>query len=73
MKEMICNVMYDKEVGPVEVKCTLLTTVKAPKDVKQGEDIVIIKEESEEYGTRYSIWDKKDYIKFVKNYEEKEK
>ena len=63
---MVCNVLYDKEVGPVQVKVTPLTSLAIPRDIKQGEEIIIVKEESEEYGVRYSIWDKKDWKKFEK-------
>lgn len=69
MKELECNVLYDKEVGSVTVKCKPLTIVKVPADIKEGTQIVIMQEDSEEFGTRYSIWNKKDYDKFVKNYE----
>ena len=70
-KELECNVLYDKEVGPVTVKCKPLTTLKVPAGIKEGTPIVIMQEDSEEFGTRYSIWNKSDYDKFVKDYEER--
>ena len=65
-----CNILYDKEVGPVAVKCKPLTTLNVPEGIKAGTPIVIMQEDSEEYGTRYTIWNKTDYDKFVKNYEQ---
>lgn len=65
-KELECNILYDKEVGPVEVKCKPLTTLNVPKGIKPGTPIVIMQEDSQEYGTKYTIWNKKDYEKLVK-------
>lgn len=67
MKQLECNVLYDKEVGPVTVKCTLLTDFIVERAVKKGSKVAIVKEESEEFGIKYSIWDLKDWQKLEKN------
>lgn len=66
MKELTCNVLYDKEVGPVEVKCTLIN-IEDNKN-KKNSKVAIVKEESEEFGTHYTIWDYKHWEKAEKEY-----
>lgn len=64
MKELTCNVLYDKEVGPVEVKCTLLNIEN--NKYKKESKVAIVKEESNEFGIFYTIWDFKDWEKLEK-------
>lgn len=66
MKQLECNVLYDKEVGPVEIKCTLLTDFIVERAIKKGSKVAIVKEESKEFGIKYSIWDLKDWQKLEK-------
>lgn len=69
MKQLTCNICYDEEVGPVEAICTLLNVVDSP--FKKGVKVAIIKEESEECGEKYTLWDYKDWKK-LERYHEKE-
>lgn len=69
MKQLTCNICYDEEVGPVEATCTLLNVVDNP--FEKGVKVAIVKEESEEYGEKYTLWDYKDWKK-LERYHEKE-
>lgn len=64
MKQLECNILYDKEVGPVVVKCTLLNI--EDNKYKKNSKVAIVKEESQEFGIRYTIWDYKDWEKLEK-------
>ena len=65
MKELTCNILYDKEIGPVETRCTLLNVLN--NKYKKGSKVAIVKEESEHFGITYTIWDLKDWQKLEKN------
>ena len=66
MKELTCNILRDKEIGPIETKCTLLNILD--NKYKKGHKIAIVKEESEQFGITYTIWDLEDWKKLEKNF-----